>query len=102
MKLLSITVDLSRARWRKSSFSGGGGSNCVEVADAGQVIAVRDSKDAPGPVLVFGHLDTVAASAAAETALPPPGKGQVEGDAHQFHAAPSHRFGTPLSTHGSG
>ncbi|MFZ0172985.1 MAG: DUF397 domain-containing protein [Acidimicrobiales bacterium] len=55
MKLLSITVDLSRARWRKSSFSGGGGSNCVEVADAGQVIAVRDSKDAPGPVLVFGQ-----------------------------------------------
>jgi len=55
MKLVSITVDLSHARWRKSSFSGGGGSNCVEVADAGQAIAVRDSKDAPGPVLVFGQ-----------------------------------------------
>jgi Domain of unknown function (DUF397) len=55
MKLVSITVDLSRARWRKSSFSGGGGSNCVEVADAGQVIAVRDSKDALGPILVFGQ-----------------------------------------------
>jgi Domain of unknown function (DUF397) len=55
MKLVSITVDLSRARWRKSSFSGGGGSNCVEVTDAGQVIAVRDSKDALGPVLVFGQ-----------------------------------------------
>jgi hypothetical protein len=55
MKLVSITVDLSGARWRKSSFSGGGGSNCVEVADAGQSIAVRDSKDAPGPVLVFGQ-----------------------------------------------
>jgi hypothetical protein len=45
---------LTRARWRKSSFSGGG-SNCVEVADAGQAIAVRDSKDALGPVLVFGQ-----------------------------------------------
>jgi hypothetical protein len=55
MKLVSITVDLSGARWRKSSFSGGGGSNCVEVADAGQAIAVRDSKDALGPVLVFGQ-----------------------------------------------
>ena len=55
MKLVSITVDLSHARWRKSSFSGGGGSNCVEVADAGQAVAVRDSKDAPGPVLVFGQ-----------------------------------------------
>ena len=55
MNLVSIIVDLSRARWRKSSFSGGGGSNCVEVADAGHIIAVRDSKDAPGPVLVFGQ-----------------------------------------------
>ena len=55
MKLVSITVDLSHARWRNSSFSGGGGSNCVEVADAGQAIAVRDSKDALGPVLVFGQ-----------------------------------------------
>jgi Domain of unknown function (DUF397) len=55
MKLVSITVDLSHARWRKSSFSGGGGSNCVEVAGTGQAIAVRDSKDAPGPVLVFGQ-----------------------------------------------
>ena len=55
MKLVSITVDLSRAKWRKSSFSGGGGSNCIEVADAGQAIVVRDSKDALGPVLVFGQ-----------------------------------------------
>jgi hypothetical protein len=55
MKPASITVDLSHARWRKSSFSGGGGSNCVEVADAGHTIAVRDSKDALGPVLVFGQ-----------------------------------------------
>jgi Domain of unknown function (DUF397) len=55
MELASITVDLSGAKWRKSSFSGGGGSNCVEVADAGQVIAVRDSKDMLGPVLVFGQ-----------------------------------------------
>jgi hypothetical protein len=53
MKLVSITVDLSGARWRKSSFSGGGGSNCVEVADAGRIIAVRDSQDALGPVLFF-------------------------------------------------
>jgi len=53
MKLVSIAVDLSGARWRKSSFSGGGGSNCVEVADARHAIAVRDSKDALGPVLFF-------------------------------------------------
>ena len=53
MKLVSITVDLSVARWRKSSFSGGGGSNCIEVADAGHTIAVRDSTDTLGPVLFF-------------------------------------------------
>jgi hypothetical protein len=55
MKVVSITVDPSGARWRKSSFSGGGGSNCVEVADAVHTIAVRDSKDARGPVLFFGQ-----------------------------------------------
>lgn len=41
--------------WRKSSFSGGAGcGNCVEVAllDGGGV-AVRDSKDRDGAVLVF-------------------------------------------------
>ena len=53
MKLVSITVDLSVARWRKSSFSGGGGSNCIEVAEAGHAIAVRDSQDALGPILFF-------------------------------------------------
>lgn len=44
--------DLSRAQWRKSSYSGNSG-NCVEVADLGQTIAVRDSKDSNGPVLMF-------------------------------------------------
>ena len=48
--------DLSRATWRKSSHSANGG-NCVEVAvaasPAGDVIAVRDSKDRSGPVLMF-------------------------------------------------
>jgi hypothetical protein len=40
---------LPDAAWRKSSHSGGneGGSNCVEVAAPGGVVAVRDSKD-PG------------------------------------------------------
>ena len=40
--------------WRKSSYSGNNGGNCVEVAAAVQVIAVRDTKqDGTGPVLRF-------------------------------------------------
>jgi hypothetical protein len=45
-------LDLSRAVWRKSIYSGGNGS-CVEVADLGTAVAVRDSKDKTGPALVF-------------------------------------------------
>ncbi|MFI9582204.1 DUF397 domain-containing protein [Streptomyces sp. NPDC052236] len=71
--------DLSNARWRKSSYSGGsGGEDCVEVAydfpgaapwrkstysgescvevldDVPGVVPVRDSKTPSGPVLVIG------------------------------------------------
>jgi Domain of unknown function (DUF397) len=31
--------------WFKSSYSGGGGDNCVEVAMTPQAVHVRDSKD---------------------------------------------------------
>ncbi|HUZ24328.1 MAG TPA: DUF397 domain-containing protein [Streptosporangiaceae bacterium] len=44
--------DLSRAQWRKSSYSGNSG-NCVEVAITETVVGVRDSKDRDGPVLIF-------------------------------------------------
>jgi hypothetical protein len=44
-------VDLSRAAWRKSTRSGNNG--CVEVAFVESRVAVRDSKDRGGPVLVF-------------------------------------------------
>jgi Domain of unknown function (DUF397) len=39
------------ATWRMSSFTDG--MNCVEVADLGEQIAVRQSKDPDGPVLHF-------------------------------------------------
>lgn len=46
-------LDLSRAAWQKSSRSGPSCDNCVEVAFVDQAIAVRDSKNPTGPVLIF-------------------------------------------------
>ena len=38
--------------WRKSSYSGNGGADCVEVGQAPAVLLVRDTKQADtGPVL---------------------------------------------------
>lgn len=48
--------DLSNARRRKSTYSGGdGGEDCLEVADGlPGVVPVRDSKLSGGPVIVVG------------------------------------------------
>lgn len=47
-------MDLTGAIWHKSSLSGNNGGNCVEVAaNLPGVVAVRDSKNAEGPKLVF-------------------------------------------------
>ncbi|MEV7360618.1 MULTISPECIES: DUF397 domain-containing protein [unclassified Kitasatospora] len=49
-----MDVNLTDARWRKSSYSGGNGGTCVEVADGFTgVMPVRDSKDPFGPALLF-------------------------------------------------
>ena len=40
--------------WRKSSFSGGNGGNCVEVGGSAPAVFVRDTKDRAGAVLAFG------------------------------------------------
>jgi hypothetical protein len=46
--------DLSTATWHKSSYSGGGGNDCLEVADGHPTaVPVRDSKNPHGPKLVF-------------------------------------------------
>jgi hypothetical protein len=41
------------ATWRKSSYSGGSGGNCVEVADAAAVVMIRDTRDRDGGALAF-------------------------------------------------
>ncbi|MGW7450444.1 DUF397 domain-containing protein [Streptomyces sp. NPDC054787] len=52
--MASIALDLSAARWRKSSYSNTDGGVCVEVADGlPGLVPVRDSKRPDGPVLVL-------------------------------------------------
>lgn len=53
-------MDLTGAAWRKSSFSGGNGGACVEVAfvpgvteGSGGAVALRDSRNPTGPALLF-------------------------------------------------
>jgi hypothetical protein len=51
-------MEILEWRWRKSSYSGNGGSNCVEVArDLPRTVAVRDSKDPQGSVLAMEPAD---------------------------------------------
>ena len=51
-----IHHDLSAAPWRKSSYSGNNGGDCIEAAPGfiSGLVPVRDSKDPEGPALVFG------------------------------------------------
>ncbi|MFJ4778887.1 DUF397 domain-containing protein [Streptomyces sp. NPDC088762] len=41
--------------WFKSSYSGGDGDNCVEVAVCSEAVLVRDSKDAELQPLAVSH-----------------------------------------------
>ncbi|MGW1870485.1 DUF397 domain-containing protein [Streptomyces mauvecolor] len=70
---ISPEYDLSNAQWHKSSYSGGSGGDCLEIArwrksthsdasggnclevrdDVPHIVPVRDSKNPDGPVLVF-------------------------------------------------
>ncbi|MGH1555545.1 DUF397 domain-containing protein [Streptomyces sp. L7] len=43
------TSGVGQLTWRKSSFSGSGGGDCVEVAETTDAIHVRDSKNERGP-----------------------------------------------------
>ena len=46
-------MDLTHTKWRKSSYTTSNGGNCVELADVTGAVAVRDSKDPNGPVLLL-------------------------------------------------
>lgn len=46
-------MDLTGATWRKSSHSNNGGADCVELARAGGIIGVRDSKNPHGDTLTL-------------------------------------------------
>ncbi|CAM5649148.1 DUF397 domain-containing protein [Streptomyces aurantiogriseus] len=51
---MNRTSDLTSAVWRKSSYSDGGGTNCVEVADGYPgIVPVRDSKTPAARPLFF-------------------------------------------------
>uniref|UniRef100_A0AAU3GYU8 DUF397 domain-containing protein n=1 Tax=Streptomyces sp. NBC_01401 TaxID=2903854 RepID=A0AAU3GYU8_9ACTN len=52
---METSHDLAAAQWRKSSYSGTNGGECVEVAsDCPTSVPVRDSKNPGGPVLIMG------------------------------------------------
>lgn len=44
---------MTEANWRKSTYSGGQGGECVEVASTPGHVAVRDTTDRAGETLAF-------------------------------------------------
>ncbi len=49
----SGTDNCVEVSWHKSSHSGGTDNSCVEVAFVDSVVGVRDSKNAGGPTIAF-------------------------------------------------
>lgn len=47
--------DNTLSTWRKSTYSGGGGANCVEVGGSGAKVLVRDTKNRDGGTLGVDH-----------------------------------------------
>ncbi|WP_435284813.1 DUF397 domain-containing protein [Streptomyces koelreuteriae] len=50
---MGISKDLTNARWRKSSYSGNTGGECVEVAALTLGLAMRDSKNPEAGILTL-------------------------------------------------
>lgn len=56
MSVEQVPESTDELRWFKSSYSGSGGGDCVEVAVGLDAVYVRDSKAVGGgPVLRFGR-----------------------------------------------
>ncbi|GGR95348.1 hypothetical protein GCM10010269_37880 [Streptomyces humidus] len=56
MSVEQVSENVNGLRWFKSSYSGSGGGNCVEVAAGLDAVYVRDSKAlGDGPVLRVGR-----------------------------------------------
>ncbi|MCZ2525887.1 DUF397 domain-containing protein [Streptomyces sp. HB2AG] len=53
MNIEESAVHGAEPAWFKSSYSGGAGGECIEVAADSSTVRVRDSKDTAGPVLSF-------------------------------------------------
>ncbi|MEV8428220.1 DUF397 domain-containing protein [Streptomyces sp. HUAS 31] len=50
---MESTEMLTAIQWRKSSYSGDQGGECVEVGESRTSVAIRDSKNTAGPMLAF-------------------------------------------------
>ncbi|MGX1884629.1 DUF397 domain-containing protein [Streptomyces sp. NPDC055287] len=60
---------LGAAAWRKSSYSSDQGGECVEIAEGACLVAVRDSKDPEGPAFTVSRTAFAAFVRAAGVAL---------------------------------
>lgn len=59
-------IDLTHACWRKSSYSGGA-NDCVELAEVGCHVAVRDSQNPRLSLLLFTRSEAAALVSALKT-----------------------------------
>ncbi|MEU9060712.1 DUF397 domain-containing protein [Streptomyces sp. NPDC048430] len=61
MSVEQVTQNADELHWFKSSYSGSGGGDCVEVAAGPGAVYVRDSKaTSNGPVLQVGRREWAA------------------------------------------
>ncbi|GHG90786.1 DUF397 domain-containing protein [Streptomyces lanatus] len=50
---MESTGILTGIQWRKSTYSGDQGGDCIEIAGMTTAVAIRDSKNPAGPILTI-------------------------------------------------